>query len=206
VRHRLEQDGVRLLLGQPRNDADDDGFFRNLQIAPHLVPRPRRHELAPVHGVVNDLDLPWVGVHLLDIEVPHRLRGCHDGVRAFQQKPFGQGMMRLLVRVDVHLSTDNDRHSGEHRSETPVQTRGQQKRVNDGRAHTRQVTTNRHNVERPAPPGLDAQYLERHAGSPDLLADGTGMVNTPHRWFEPRRQVPYQVQHHLLRASDHERV
>ena len=61
-------------------------------------------------------------------------------------------------------------------------------------------------VERPAQPGREPEHVDRRAGPPDLLADRPGLVDAADHRLEPRRQMPHQVEHHLLGAADHERV
>ncbi len=55
-------------------------------------------------------------------------------------------------------------------------------------------------------PGVSPSTRNRHAGPPNLFADRAGLVDAADHRLEPLRQVPHQVEHHLLGAADHERV
>ena len=58
----------------------------------------------------------------------------------------------------------------------------------------------------PPHPGVETEHVQRRAGLANLLADRAGLVNAADDRLESRRQVPDQVEHHLLGAADHEGV
>ena len=69
-----------------------------------------------------------------------------------------------------------------------------------------QVAPDAADVAQPPESRRQPERRDRRAGLPDLLADGTGLVNAAHQRLEPRRQPAHQVEDHLFRAADHERV
>ena len=141
---------MRLLLGQPRDDARQRRIGRDAKGCANLVARQRRVERGPVDRVVDHVDLRRRRVHLLDVEVAHRLGRDHDGIRAAHQQALDRGVCGTLVLVDVDFRSKNDRHARENRGEASIQAGGQQKRMHDVRPGLAQEIANAEHIERAA--------------------------------------------------------
>ena len=69
-----------------------------------------------------------------------------------------------------------------------------------------QMSSNPEHVPGPPDAGIQPEHLEGHAGLPDLLANRPRLIDARDERLEAIRKVPDQVEHHLFRAADHERV
>src|ERR1019366_2455670 len=93
-----------------------------------------------------------------------------------------------------------------NRRQPAIEARGQQERMHNLRLGVAEISPDAHDVPRPAQPGIEAEHGHRSAGRLDLLADWTERVNAADERLEFFRQMPNEVEDHLLGAADLERV
>ena len=107
-------------------------------------------------------------------------------------------MALTLARVDVHFGADHDRHPREHRGETAVEARRQEKRVDDLRPRLAEKPLNAGHVPGPAQARIEAEHSDRDARRANLPADGPKLVDAAHHRLESIGKAAREIEHHLF--------